>query len=185
MKFLMFNVVVIGALAYLVVGPGGIEFFREDAAVPAPVAAKSPVPAPKASEEEIAAKAKELYETVYAKRMKEVETFFSMVDAEINENENEITAGVAPKPKPALEKKAPVLPAAKEVDVVAVHKPPPPANPVGNGKPMVTAQADAGPAFQKAEPEPAPKFMTPRQRARELNRLARDMQIFSTGKLTD
>ena len=61
MKFLMFNVVVIGALAYLAVGPGGADFFKTDTAVPVPVVSK----------EDIAAKAKELYEQVYAERMNE------------------------------------------------------------------------------------------------------------------
>ena len=43
MKFLMFNVVVIGALAYLAVGPGGADFFKTDTAIVAPVAAKEDI----------------------------------------------------------------------------------------------------------------------------------------------
>ncbi|MBT3532649.1 MAG: hypothetical protein HOB37_18625 [Rhodospirillaceae bacterium] len=176
MKFLMFNVVVIGALAYLVVGPGGADFFKSDTAQPVPVAAK----------EDIAAKAKALYDEVYAKRMNEAEKFFSMVDKETPEDETKRVAAAEPKPavqeavpapNPKPVKKAPVLTAAKEIPVVAVHKAPPPAQPVGTGKAIVTAS--------KTEPAPAPKFMTPRQRARELNRLVQDMEIFFADKLAN
>ena len=176
MKFLMFNVVVIGALAYLAVGPGGADFFKTDTAVPVPVVSK----------EDIAAKAKELYEQVYAERMNEAEKFFSMVDKEVTDDETDTivaadpkpaTQEAAPAPRPAPVKKAPVLTAAKEIPVVAVHKAPPPAAPVGTGKVIVTAQ--------KMEPAPAPKFMTPRQRARELNRLVQDMEIFFADKLAN
>jgi hypothetical protein len=176
MKFLMFNVVVIGALAYLAIGPGGADFFKTDTVIAAPVAAK----------EDIAAKAKQLYDEVYAKRMNEAEKFFSMVDNEFTEDEPKKIAAAEPKPavqeaapapKPAPVKKAPVLTAAKEVQVVAVHKAPPPAAPIGTGKAIVTAQ--------KTATAPAPKFMTPRQRARELNRLVQDMEIFFADKLTN
>lgn len=185
MKFLMFNVVVIGALAYLAVGPGGADFFKTDTAVPAPVTAK-----PAISKDQIAAKAKELYEQVYAKRMNEAEKFFSMVEKETAEDETRTVAAAEPKPavqeavpapRPAPQKKAPVLTAAKEVAVVAVHKAPPPARPVGTGKAIVTAQN----TVQKTEPAAAPKFMTPRQRARELNRLVQDMEVFFADKLTN
>jgi hypothetical protein len=174
MKFLMFNVVVIGALAYLVVGPGVADYFKTDTAQPVPVAAK----------EDIAAKAKELYDAVYAKRMIEAEKFFSMVDDEFNHAETKTVAAAEPKPtaqeavpapRPAPVKKAPVLTAAKEIPVVAVHKAPPPATPIGTGKAIVTAQKTAT----------APKFMTPRQRARELNRLVQDMEIFFADKLAN
>ena len=80
MKFLMFNVVVIGALAYLAVGPGGADFFKSDQADPAPVASKPAISKPSVSKDEIAAKAKEMYDNVYAKRMAEAEKFFSMVE---------------------------------------------------------------------------------------------------------
>lgn len=185
MKFLMFNVVVIGALAYLAVGPGGADFFKTDTAVPAPVAAKPALP-----KDEIAAKAKELYEQVYAKRMNEAKKFFSMVDKEITDDETEPIAAAEPKtvvqeavptPRPAPVKKAPVLTAAKEVQLVAVHKAPPPSQPVGTGKAIVTAEATP----QTTEAAPAPKFMTPRQRARELNRLVQDMEIFFADKLAN
>ena len=46
---------------------------------------------------------------------------------------------------------------------------------MGTGKAIVTAQKTAN----------APKFMTPRQRARELNRLVQDMEIFFADKLTN
>ena len=181
MKFLIFNGVVIGALAYLAIGPGGADFFKTDTVIPAPVAAKRAI-----SKDEIAAKAQELYEQVYAKRMIEAEKFFSMVDKEITADGTKIIAAavpkpvtpeIAPAPKPAPVKKAPVLTATKDVKVVAVHKAPPPAAPVGTGKAIDTAQ--------KTEPAPAPKFMTPRQRARELNRLVQDMEIFFADKLTN
>jgi hypothetical protein len=184
MKFLIFNVVVIGALAYLAVGPGGADFFKNDAAAPAPVVAK----------EDIAAKAKQLYDEVYAKRMNEAEKFFSMVDTEFTGDETKMIAAaepkpavqeVAPAPKPEPVKKAPVLTVAKEVQVVVVHKAPPPTAPVGTGKAIVTAQNSAHKTAAKTEPTPAPKFMTPRQRARELNRLVQDMEIFFAEKLAD
>ncbi|MFP6733807.1 MAG: hypothetical protein VB959_08195 [Rhodospirillales bacterium] len=192
MKFLMFNVVVIGALAYLAIGPGGAGFFKSHQAGPAPLAAKPPVSKPVVSKDEIAAKAKEMYDRVYAKRMREAEKFFSMVEKEITEDETNIIAAAdakpvapeiapapAPEPAPTSEpgQNAPVLTAAKEVKVVAVHKAPAAAAPVGTGKAIVTAQ--------KSVPAAAPKFMTPRQRARELNRLVRDMEIFFADKLTN
>ena len=185
MKFLMFNSVVIGALAYLAVGPSGADFFKTDTAIPAPVAAK-----PAVSKDEIAAQAKQLYEEVYAKRMNDAEKFFSMVETELAEDETKMIAAAEPKPvvqeavpapNPKPVKKAPVLTAAKEVQVVAVHKAPPSARPVGTGKAIVTAEATP----QKAAPAPAPKFMAPRQRARELNRLVQDMEIFFADKLTN
>jgi hypothetical protein len=186
MKFLMFNVVVIGAIAYLAIGPGGADFFKSDQADPAPIAAKPAISKPDVSADEIAAKAKALYDNVYAKRMADAEKFFSMVDKEITEDETRMIAeaepkpvqpAVTPAPKPPPVEKAPVLTAAKEVQVVAVHKAPPPAAPVGTGKAIVAAQ--------NAEPAVAPKFMTPRQRARELNRLVRDMEVFFTDKLSN
>ena len=98
MKFLMFNVVVIGALAYLAVGPGGAGFFKSDQAGPAPLAAKPPVSKPVVSKDEIADKAKEMYDRVYAKRMREAEKFFSMVEKEITEDETKIIAAADAKP---------------------------------------------------------------------------------------
>ena len=49
MKFLIFNVVVIGALAYLAIGPGGADLFQSDQAGPAPVAAKPAISKPTAA----------------------------------------------------------------------------------------------------------------------------------------
>ncbi len=185
MKFLMFNVVVIGALAYLAIGPAGGDFFKTDTAVPPPAVSK-----PRVSKDEIAAKAKEMYDNVYAKRIAEAEKFFSLVDKEIVENETKMTAAAKPRPtvqetalapKPAPQKKVPILTAAKEVKVVVVRKAPPSAAPVGTGKVIVTDKVTA----QKTERAQTPKFMTPRQRARELNRLVRDMEFFFVDKLSD
>jgi hypothetical protein len=174
MKFLLFNVVVIGALAYLAINPNGMNFFASGSTDPALAVTK----------EEIAAKAKEMYEHVYAERLREAEKFFSIFDKEITEEASKTVADTAPTPvkKPvpaetvsAPAQKAPALTETKEVQVVAIHKAPSPANPVGTGKAIVTAQ----------KTQTKPTYMTPRQRARELNRLVRDMEIFFADKLTN
>jgi hypothetical protein len=50
------------------------------------------------------------------------------------------------------------------------------------GRELAAAEIDGG-APQTAEAAPAPKFMTPEERSRELHRLAREMENTFIGKL--
>ena len=155
MKFLLFNAVVIGALVYL---------FSDD-------------PSQLSDPKTVSAQTQKIVEN--AKRT--VKASARVVKEKVNNfAEADQPAMPDPKPKPVVEQEAPRLPPAQPIEPWVV-------NPV----PVVTAaKARRTPSVFKApapevEVAEQPKFMTPQQRRRELNKLAHEMELMFADKLAN